>query len=236
MCAIKHQTRNSRATERPLACPQSATRLRMRPECALTGAEFKRLCDALRESEQRMQVMADALPVLISYVDCHQRYRFNNAEYQKWFGTPHRSFIGRTVRSVLGTVIKALREVLAGRVFVSPKMSEHFLLALSGRSKKRGGAIDVLTDRELDVLQLVGRGLNTRQVAQQLRLSPKTVGVHKTRIKEKLGCPNWTANHSICRRVVGIFAAIGNLRKEAASARRGCLTFDAMDLQLNPTE
>lgn len=102
MNAINHQSRGRRTKDHSSGSAGNPRHLCMRRDCALTGAEFKALCDALRENEQRMQLMADALPVLISYVDFRQRYQFNNAAYQKWFGNSHRSFLGRTVRSVLG--------------------------------------------------------------------------------------------------------------------------------------
>lgn len=85
MSAINHQSSEKRREDQSSSSSRNARHLCMRPECALTGAEFRGLCDALRESEQRMQLMADALPVLISYVDFRERYQFNNAEYQKWF-------------------------------------------------------------------------------------------------------------------------------------------------------
>ena len=85
------------------------------------------------------------------------------------------------------TVIKAIRHVLSGGVFLSPKMSERLLQSFStGRKKGPGTLIDQLTDREFDVLQLIGHGLGTADIARQLHLSPKTVAVHKTNIKEKL--------------------------------------------------
>jgi DNA-binding NarL/FixJ family response regulator len=84
------------------------------------------------------------------------------------------------------TVIRAIREALAGKVFVSSKISECLLMKFSGGMKKCVASVDQLSDRELDVLQLIGGGLGTPEIARQLHLSPKTVTVHKGRIKEKL--------------------------------------------------
>jgi two-component system sensor kinase FixL len=57
---------------------------------------------AIRDSERRLRLMADALPVLISYVDAAQCYQFNNAPYEEWFGIPTDYCRGRHLRDVLG--------------------------------------------------------------------------------------------------------------------------------------
>ncbi len=62
----------------------------------------KRAQDALRESEHQLRLITDAVPVLISYIDCHARYRFNNKAYEEWFGCPASEATGRHLREVLG--------------------------------------------------------------------------------------------------------------------------------------
>jgi PAS domain S-box-containing protein len=57
---------------------------------------------ALQESESQLRLMADSLPVLISYVDSEQRYQFNNKAYEEWFGHQRAEFTGRHIREVLG--------------------------------------------------------------------------------------------------------------------------------------
>ena len=57
---------------------------------------------ALRESEERMRLVANNVPALISYVDRDQRYRFSNRTYDDWFGIAHESMQGRTVAEVFG--------------------------------------------------------------------------------------------------------------------------------------
>jgi DNA-binding NarL/FixJ family response regulator len=91
-------------------------------------------------------------------------------------------------------LLAALRQVLAGDVYVSPKMSARILGGLSGR-KPRGSSspIESLTDREFEVFQLIGQGKSTRDIAQQLGLSSKTVDVHRGHIKEKLNLTDTTA-------------------------------------------
>lgn len=67
-----------------------------------TGGSEGSAREALRESENRFRLMADALPALISYVDADERYQFNNAAYENWFGGPRELYLKRTVRSVVG--------------------------------------------------------------------------------------------------------------------------------------
>jgi DNA-binding NarL/FixJ family response regulator len=86
-------------------------------------------------------------------------------------------------------LVAALRTVLGGQIALSPQMSARLLEAYSGKSKAGGTPEDKLTDRELEVLRLFGEGWSTEEIGQKLHLSPKTVDVHRGKIKEKLGLP-----------------------------------------------
>ena len=91
-------------------------------------------------------------------------------------------------------LLLAIRQVLAGRVYLSPQMSAKILEELSGRRPRGSGSpIEKLSDREFEVLQLVGLGKSTRDIAAQLHLSPKTVDVHRGHIKKKLELKDATA-------------------------------------------
>lgn len=65
-------------------------------------AEREHAEKAQRQSEQQMHLVADALPVLISYVDREQRYRFNNKAHEDWFGRPHSEVWGEHIKQTLG--------------------------------------------------------------------------------------------------------------------------------------
>ena len=81
----------------------------------------------------------------------------------------------------------AIRTVLSGQIYVSETMSAKILEIFSGRrSETNRTPIEKLTDREFEVFQLIGQGKGTRQVAEALHLSVKTVEVHRLHIKEKL--------------------------------------------------
>lgn len=91
-------------------------------------------------------------------------------------------------------LLAAIRQVLRGEVYVSPRMSARILDALSaGRPRGSRSPIEQLTDREFEVFQLVGQGKSTRDIATQLHLSPKTVDVHRSNIKQKLALVDTTA-------------------------------------------
>ncbi|HEU4582462.1 MAG TPA: CheR family methyltransferase [Polyangiaceae bacterium] len=68
----------------------------------LDVTQIKRARELSRQHERQLQLITDALPVLISYVDPQQRYVFNNLAYERWFGLPRDSLRGRQVREVIG--------------------------------------------------------------------------------------------------------------------------------------
>lgn len=91
-------------------------------------------------------------------------------------------------------LLTAIRQVLSGQIYLSPRMSANALDIFSGR-RPRGSSspIEKLSDREFEVFRLVGQGKSTRDIAQQLHLSTKTVDVHRGHIKEKLELKDTTA-------------------------------------------
>jgi DNA-binding NarL/FixJ family response regulator len=85
-------------------------------------------------------------------------------------------------------VVKAIRSVLAGNCYVSEKVMTQVISRLQRDDEPvRSSPFDILTDRELEVFQLVGRGLTSGDIARRLNLSVKTVGTYRERIKDKLG-------------------------------------------------
>lgn len=89
------------------------------------------------------------------------------------------------------TIKAAARRALGGEIFVSERVSKQLLHQIvNGRGATVSSPVDVLSDRELEVLQLLGEGKSTRQVAEQLYVSVKTIESHRANIKEKLGLRN----------------------------------------------
>lgn len=88
-------------------------------------------------------------------------------------------------------VLTAIRTILAGEIYVSPKIAALALHKMIGvKAGKEVGRISQLSNRELQVLQLLGAGLSTRKVAVKLGLSFKTIETHRENIKHKLGLPS----------------------------------------------
>jgi DNA-binding NarL/FixJ family response regulator len=83
-------------------------------------------------------------------------------------------------------MLRAIRQVLEGQIYLSARMSPRILDALSGRRKAMRSPIGRLTDREFEVLQLIGEGKDSHAIAKELHVSFKTVDNHRARLKEKL--------------------------------------------------
>jgi len=86
-------------------------------------------------------------------------------------------------------VMEAIRRVLAGGLWLSDDMSSAILGRLTHHRQPvtPGMPLANLSDRELEIFQMIGRGLSIKEIAQQLFLSSKTVEVHREHVKEKLG-------------------------------------------------
>lgn len=88
-------------------------------------------------------------------------------------------------------VIEAIRKVLAGRIYVSERVTGDILGRLGHVDEAtQPSGMDILSDREIEVFQLIGRGLNSRQIAERINLGPTTVDSYRARIKTKLGIKN----------------------------------------------
>ena len=94
-------------------------------------------------------------------------------------------------REATGNVIVAIRRVRRGGLAVSERVSEALAEKLvRGAAAEAGSPVEALSDRELEVFRLVGEGRTTRQIADALHLSFKTVQAYYARIKTKLGAVN----------------------------------------------
>lgn len=90
-------------------------------------------------------------------------------------------------------MLAAIRQVLSGQIYVSERMQSKILEAMSTqRPRGADSPIEKLSDREFEVFRLLGQGRTTKEIADQLHLSHKTVAVHRGHIKEKLGISSAT--------------------------------------------
>ena len=93
-------------------------------------------------------------------------------------------------REATGKVLDALRAVLAGKLFFSHAVNAQLAQKLVQGAADKPTVVELLSDSELEVFQLLGRGCNTRQIAGQMKVSFKTVQAYCARIKEKLNLTN----------------------------------------------
>ena len=90
-------------------------------------------------------------------------------------------------------LLKAVRKIFNGGIYVSDEINEKLLLGMArGREDISDSPIDLLSDRELEVFELTGKGNITREIAEKLHLSVKTVESYRARIKTKLNLDNAT--------------------------------------------
>ena len=92
-----------------------------------------------------------------------------------------------TKQDLDGTVLTAIRRLLAGEVHTSEAMSRKLTQKLVGGGKQaKGASLERLSDRELEVFKRIGQGKTTREIAQSLRLSVKTIESYREHLKAKL--------------------------------------------------
>lgn len=84
-------------------------------------------------------------------------------------------------------VIKAIRQIVAGNSYVSSRILNKVVGRLAGAGQAAGDGGGQLSERELEVLGLIGKGFSTSEIAAKLHVSPKTVGTYRERLKEKMG-------------------------------------------------
>jgi DNA-binding NarL/FixJ family response regulator len=93
-------------------------------------------------------------------------------------------------QEAMEVIIKALRRVLSGEIFLSDAMSGKLLRRFAQGSAavdhREGSPLASLSDREFEVLRLIGQGFGTREIAEILRISIKTVESHRAHLKEKI--------------------------------------------------
>jgi DNA-binding NarL/FixJ family response regulator len=88
------------------------------------------------------------------------------------------------------SVMTAIRQVLNGEIYLNPRFMSRIMSRLMTGRAAFAQPIDRLADRELEVFELIGHGLTTREIGAQLGLGITTVDTYRTRIKEKLNLEN----------------------------------------------
>lgn len=131
------------------------------------------------ELTKHLQALQPELPVLI--VSMHDESLYG----ERALRAGARGYIMK--KEARTRIVEAIRRVLNGSFYLSDEMSTKILLQYQGRRMdEESSSIERLSDRELEVFELFGRGFSTREIAESLLISPKTVESHRNRIKTKL--------------------------------------------------
>jgi DNA-binding NarL/FixJ family response regulator len=88
------------------------------------------------------------------------------------------------------TLVRAIRQVLRGEVYLSPRMTSRLLRRVTTGTPGGEDPLTGLSNRELEVYEMIGQGLTIQQIAMRLYLSPRTVETHREKIKQKLNIKN----------------------------------------------
>jgi len=96
-------------------------------------------------------------------------------------------------RETTKEVIEAIRRIREGKIYLSGPLAEAMTAQfVEGKKLASQSPLEQLSDRELEVFDMLGRGLGTRQIAERLRISLKTVQAYCARMKEKLNLGSGT--------------------------------------------
>lgn len=106
-------------------------------------------------------------------------------------------------QDVVNKVIDAVRRIRNGQLYVSDEVANQMLNRLvSGETADDASPVAGLSDRELEIVNLIGHGMLTREIAAQLHVSIKTIETHRAHIKDKLNLRNATQLVQFCVRWV----------------------------------
>jgi DNA-binding NarL/FixJ family response regulator len=119
------------------------------------------------------------IPVLV--LSMHDEYLYAHRALQ----AGARGYIMK--QEAMESVVTAIHHVLNGKIYLNEKVKEHILSNIADTPETRKKTpVDRLTDRELQVFKMIGQGFSSRDIAERLFLSIKTIGTYRERIKEKL--------------------------------------------------
>lgn len=129
---------------------------------------------------KRLQHQAPDLPLLV--VSAHDETLYA----ERVFRAGAKGYVMK--HEAASIVVRAINEVLAGELFASERIRNKFFHRyLGGTASAEGTPLEELSDRELEVFQYLGRGYSTREIAEAMLISPKTVETYRANIKNKLG-------------------------------------------------
>ena len=96
-------------------------------------------------------------------------------------------------QEAISLVVEAIRRVLSGDIYASNTVKEKVFKRLTNQQTADSKSpLDILTNRELEVFRLIGEGFSTKEIADRLHLSIKTIGTYRENLKEKLNLKHFT--------------------------------------------
>ena len=156
---------------------------KVKPDLAIVDISLRGI-DGI-ELTKLIRARFDNIPVLV--VSMHDESLF--AERALKVGA--RGYIMK--QEAIEKMMEAIRKVLRGELYVSERVSANIVKRfVDGKAEGVSSPEELLSDRELEVFQLIGQGFATRQIADQLHVSVKTVETYRANIKEKLNLKNAT--------------------------------------------
>jgi len=96
-------------------------------------------------------------------------------------------------------LVSAVRQIMNGEIYLSDKIGSQLIMKIASGQSTGDNPLEILSDRELEVFELTGKGLSTKDIAKRLHVSVKTIDTYRARIKEKMHLK--TANELIRRAV-----------------------------------
>jgi DNA-binding NarL/FixJ family response regulator len=152
------------------------------PDAVVIDLELNGACCGL-DLIQRIRAIYREVPILVHSMLEDTHY------IERALGAGARGFCSKRDRPA--AVVEALRSMLQGKLALNDQLSSRLLSrAIGGRHVDHGASdptAQILSNRELEVFGLIGRGYKTADIARTLKLSVKTVETHRLRIREKLG-------------------------------------------------
>lgn len=149
----------------------------LKPDMVIVDISLKSI-DGI-ELIKRIKVQDETLPILV--LSMHDESLYS----ERALRAGARGYIMKEEANE--QVVMAIRQVLSGEIYVSDKMRTKLLRKIVDRRLAAGDSlIDDLSDRELEVFRLIGRGYRTRKIAEVLHVSVKTVESYREHIKQKM--------------------------------------------------
>lgn len=156
---------------------------KVKPDLAIVDISLRGI-DGI-ELTKLIRARFDSIPVLV--ISMHDESLF--AERALRVGA--RGYIMK--QEAIEKMMEAIRKVLRGELYVSERVSANIVKRfVDGKADGLSSKEELLSDRELEVFQLIGQGFGTRLIADQLHVSVKTVEAYRANIKEKLNLKNAT--------------------------------------------